>query len=148
MFATPPDPPLRATDPAGVTATTLPPGGPPRRAAPPAGRRALIRLLARIDRKLGVLVRGRDRPPGGLLTIAQAAARAGVSPTTIRRAIALRDGPDKLAAYDQSLGRKKASWRIDPAALDAWRTRHEVKPPAPAVRTVRGAGRKAGQFKF
>jgi hypothetical protein len=109
---------------------------------------AEIRLLARIDRKLGLLLRQHDRRPGDLLTIAQAAAAAGVSPTTVRRAIRLPDGPDRLVAYDQSLGRSRPSWRIDPADLDAWRKRREGRPSAPSPRTVRVSAGKAGQFKF
>lgn len=109
---------------------------------------AVIRLLSRIDRKLCLLLRQQDKQPGDLLTIAQAATVAGVSPTTIRRAIKLTVGPDKLVAYDQSLGRNRASWRIDPTDLDAWRKRREGRQFTPLPRTVRVPVSKAGQFKF
>ncbi len=113
-----------------------------------AQRSVVVRLLARIDRKLGVLLRQADKRPGCLLTIIQAAAIAGVSPTTIRRAIHLPDGPDKLHAYDQSLGHSRASWRIDPADLDAWRKRREGRPAAISPRTIRVSAANDVQFKF
>ena len=109
----------------------------------------VIRLLARIDRKLGLLIRQYDQPAGSFLTIKQAARFAGVSETTIRRAIRLPDGPDKLVAYDESLGRKRATWLIDPAVLDAWRKRREGRTAAPAPPlTVPVPGGKVGQPKF
>ena len=111
-------------------------------------RSAVVRLLARIDRKLGLLIRQHDQPAGSFLTIAQAARLAGVSENTIRRAIRLPDGPDKLVAYDESLGRKRARWLIDPADLDAWRKRREGRLPGPLPRTVRVSTGKPGQFKF
>jgi hypothetical protein len=94
------------------------------------------------------LLREHDRRPDDLLTIAKAATAAGVSRTTIYRAIHLPDGPDKLVAYDLSLGLKKANWRIDPAALDAWRKRGEGRTAVPSPRTVRVSAGKPRQFKF
>ena len=74
----------------------------------------------------------------------------GVSPTTIRRAIHLPDGPDRLVARDLSGGRKKkACWRISQADLDAWCKRSAGRPGAPAPPpTVRVSAGKASQFKF
>ncbi|HEX4607918.1 MAG TPA: helix-turn-helix domain-containing protein [Urbifossiella sp.] len=108
----------------------------------------MIRLLSRIDRKLARLPRTPEPPPGSFLTISKAAEVAGVSTTTIRRAIRLTDGPDRLPALDQSLGRGRATWRIDPVALDAWRRRREGRPPTPAPQSVRTSRGKAGQFRF
>lgn len=107
----------------------------------------IVRLLTSIDRSLRLL-RQNDRQPDDWLTVAQAAVRASVSQTTIRRAMRLKDGPDKLLSKNVGNGRMRPTLRIDPKDFDAWCKRREGRPPAPAVRTVRVSAVKSGQFKF
>src|SRR4051812_38445995 len=74
------------------------------------------------------------------LTIRDAAERAGVSQTTIRRAIHTPEDKDRLAASNVALGKSKPSYRIRPADLEAWLTRQaggSQPPPArPATRVA------------
>ena len=89
--------------------------------------------------------RRKDLP--GLLSIAQAATLAGLSDRTIRRAVALKSGTDRLPASNVGLGTHRPTWRIKPSDLEAWMDRDQGTPtPRPrSVATPRG---KFGHFKF
>lgn len=112
----------------------------------------VIARLVRIDRKLGRVARRPDRRRADLLTIAGAAARTGLSQTTIRRAIHHSNPAHRLPAFNQALGNGRATWRIRRADLDAWAGRRnggDSSPSAPPSPTpVRVPPGKGGQFKF
>lgn len=107
-----------------------------------------VRILVRIERHLRLLLRQRQAPDGAALTIGEAARRANVSATTIRRAIRARNDQDRLPAFNVALGSSKASWRIQPADLDAWLKRQEGAAPPPARPMTRGSPGKSRHFKF
>ena len=108
----------------------------------------IIRLLARIDRKPHRLRRRAAPQLCGPLKIAQAALRANVSETTIRRAIKKSNNSDKLVAHDLSLGDGRANHRIDPADLTAWIKRRESRAAPPSVPIIHVSKGKTGHFKF
>jgi hypothetical protein len=108
-----------------------------------------VRVLLRIERHLRRVLRHQQSADGGGLTVGGAARRAGVSETTIRRAIRAADDRDRLPAFDIALEAGKPAWRIRPADLDARLKRREGGPtPPPARPTTRAAGGPSRHFKF
>ncbi len=106
-----------------------------------------VRVLLRIERHLRRLLR-QQQGDGAALTIGEAARRAGVSETTIRRAVRSGRDADRLPAFDVALGSGKAAWRIQPADLDAWLKRREGAPSAPSRPMTRTSPAKSRHFKF
>ena len=109
--------------------------------------RALYDLLLDIDSKLSVLVKDGHPESRAYLTIKQAAAKAGVSETTIRRAIHARREANRLRADDGATG-KKPCWRINPADFDAWMKRKEGGTQLPPLQTYRSKPGPSRHFRF
>jgi hypothetical protein len=109
--------------------------------------RALYQLLLDINSKLSILVKDGHREPQSYFTVKQTAAKAGVSETTIRRAIHARSEVDRLRADNVATG-KKPCWRINPADLDAWMKRKEGGTQLPPLQTYRSKPGPSRHFRF
>lgn len=107
-----------------------------------------VRVLVRIERHLRLILRQRQTAEDAALTIADAARKASVSVTTIRRAVRASNDRDRLAAFDVALGKGKAAWRIKAADLDAWLKRREGGMPPPTRPMTRASPAKSRHFKF
>jgi hypothetical protein len=98
-----------------------------------------VQVLLRIERHLRRLLREKRSGNGSALTIRDAARKANLSETTIRRAI--RSKNDHLPATDVSLGRGKPNWRIDPNDFEAWLKRRVGTLPPTKPESVRSTGK-------
>jgi excisionase family DNA binding protein len=108
---------------------------------------SLYDLLLHIDSKLSILVKDSHGEPHAYLTVKQAAAKAGVSETTIRRAIYARREANRLRADNVATG-KKPCWRINLADLDAWMKRKEGGIQLPSLQTYRSKPGPSRHFRF
>lgn len=110
-------------------------------------RGSAYHLLIRIDRNLSRLLRRLEEPADHRFTVRKAAATAGVSITTIYRAIHASKAPHRLRAFNVGTG-KKATWRIDPTDLDAWVKRKERKDTLPSPQTYQSRPGQSRHFRF
>ncbi len=82
---------------------------------------------------------GRDVPPPDAFTVAQAAVFANMSERAIQRLC--QSGALASGAWRTSDG-ARASWRIDPQALDRWKARTRPRAARPEVKPADVTGRK------